>query len=228
MGQRLTKSTVTGAVAAAPTGYALAQQPGGAGNLNLNGALVVGGVGKADVARRVDISSVGDDRARTFTVTGTDRYGRALVEAIKGANAGQKVTTINDFLTVANIAIDGAAAGNVTAGTSATISGPWITVDRMGTAKLGIQVDAPATTTYTVEQTNDDPFSAGVGVLPPGGLGATPVLAPVNVPNMNAKTGSNATVIDSAVTAVRLTVTAFTVGDVAAMKLAPGFAEQYE
>ena len=101
-------------------GYAKSQSPSGAGNLTLDGALA----GTADVARNVTITSGGDDRARTFTVYGTDHYGVTLVETITGVNnnvaAGKKA-----FKTVTRIAVDDATAAAVTAGTGDVLGLPF-------------------------------------------------------------------------------------------------------
>lgn len=96
-------------------GYATSQTPGGAGNLTLAGALVTSGVGTADSAQPVTITSVADETARTFTITGTGSGNRPLTEAILGANAGAATTT-EYFKTVTQIAVDDATTGAVTAG----------------------------------------------------------------------------------------------------------------
>ena len=104
-------------VAAASNGISTAQSLGGAGNLTITGSLATGGVATMDVARRVVIASVGNDSALTWTITGTDRYGRVQSEALAGSNAGTS-QSIKDYKTVTQIAGSGATAGNVTAGTN--------------------------------------------------------------------------------------------------------------
>lgn len=110
-------------IAADPDGYAEAQAVAGAGNLTLNGALT----GQADVPRNVTITSADDDSGVTFTVTGEDQYGRAMTEAITGADtdtaAGAKA-----FYKVTSIAASGAAAGNVSAGTGDVLGLPYAAV----------------------------------------------------------------------------------------------------
>jgi len=123
--------------AADTNGIATAQTPTAAGNLTLDGALcatingnsvyapsVSGTAATADGAwaRKIGITSDGDDSGVTFTVYGTDVNGKALSEAITGPNAGAVYTTdgtATNFKTVTRIAISAAGTGNITAGTAA-------------------------------------------------------------------------------------------------------------
>lgn len=217
--QRLTNLTLAPAVLSA-NAIALAQTPGGVGNLVLNGALVAGGVATMDVARRVGITSAGNDSARTFTITGTDRRGNAQVEALAGANIGL-AGSLKDFLTVSNIAISGAAAGALTVGTTGVVSSQWIPVDRYNSEAVGLSVEVGAVApTYTVETTLDDPFSAGVGVNPTTDI----YLKPYAHPTLDAKNTSQQSAVTTPITAVRLTLTAFAANATAKFTVAPGFA----
>lgn len=126
-------------------GICLAQAPGSAGNLTINGVAVIGAadgtVTPANVGgallnppRPVTISSAANDTARTFTVYGFDRTGAAISESIAGANAGASVTS-RLFATVTRIAINGAAAGNVTAGWNDVSYSAWMPIGQsMGPA----------------------------------------------------------------------------------------------
>jgi hypothetical protein len=123
--------------AADTNGIATTQTPTAAGNLTLNGALcatingnsvyapsVSGTAATADGAwaRKIGITSDGDDSGVTFTVYGTDVDGKALSEAITGPNAGTVYTTdgtATNFKSVTRIAISAAGTGNITAGTAA-------------------------------------------------------------------------------------------------------------
>jgi len=96
-------------------GISAADTLGGAGDLTLGGALTSGGSATFDSGRIITILSAGDDSGDTFTVTGTDVNGDAQTEEITGANAGT-ATGSKHFKTVTQIAIDGASAGNVSAG----------------------------------------------------------------------------------------------------------------
>lgn len=192
--------------AAVANGYAQSQSPGGAGNLTLNGSLVVNGVGTPDHPRRVGITSAGDDTGRIFTVYGTSRPetgGVAISEAVAGTNGGTAVPT-QDFATVTRIAVDGATAGAVTAGTTSTGSGPWVPWDANVRTKfevaaaVNVLAGAPS---WTVEVTFDDVYGTN---LPSG------VTFPRAFPwaSLSGKTGDTFDVIQNpGVRASRLTVT---------------------
>ncbi|MBV5337019.1 MAG: hypothetical protein J0653_03315, partial [Deltaproteobacteria bacterium] len=60
---------------------------------------------------------MGNDAGITFTVTGTDMFGRTQTETITGANAATATGT-KYFSTITQIAASGAAAGNVTVNTA--------------------------------------------------------------------------------------------------------------
>jgi len=95
--------------------YAGSQSPGAAGNLTLTEAV-------PDMPRNVTITSGGDDRTATFTVTGTDEKGDAQTEVITGANGGAAAGA-KYFATVTQITISKASAGTVTAGSGTAICG---------------------------------------------------------------------------------------------------------
>jgi VCBS repeat-containing protein len=148
----------------------LTQTPGGAGNLTINGALASGGVATLDVARRVTIVSTGDISNRTFTITGTDRYGNSQSETITGPNNATVYTT-KDFKTVTQIAISGSAGAALTSGTNGIASTQWYPADykRNGTVLLFVALSTGASLTYTIEQTSTNlndttlsPFSAQI------------------------------------------------------------------
>ena len=110
-------------------GFCAAQQIGAAGNLTLNGALVVGGVGIADDAgvemwgRCVGFYSSGNLSAITFTVYGYDTYGEPLVASRAGPN-NSTVSTTKAFGRVARIAASAAVGTNVEVGTVDTFGLP--------------------------------------------------------------------------------------------------------
>ncbi len=96
---------------------ATSQAVGGAGNLTLDGSATGGGTATFTMPERVAITSAGTDTGITFTVTGTDVFGRPQVEVITGSDAAT-ATGSEYFATVTQIAASGAAAGNVTIGTA--------------------------------------------------------------------------------------------------------------
>lgn len=138
-------------------GIAQAQNPAGAGNLTLNGALVTAGVAQLGVARRVLITAAADESDRTFTITGTDWFGNAQVEAITGPNA-TTVYTNSDFLTVTSVATSGAGSGNIEVGTNGVASSPPLVLDIYARQTVALQVDAVGTVNWTVQQTLDNVF----------------------------------------------------------------------
>lgn len=197
-------TTVTLAAASA-NNIALSQAVGGAGNLTLNGSTVSGGVATLDAPRRVGITSAGNDSGITFTVYGTSRSqqgGGVQQETITGANIGVAVTT-QDFATVTRIAASAAAAGNVTAGTTATGSGPWVPWDMDRTpfqlsAWGAVQSGSP---TWQVDITYDDVFGTW---LPAG----QPYPIAIALDIMNGQTADANGTITNLVRASRLTLTA--------------------
>lgn len=169
-------TTVTLA-AAVTTGLATAQSLPGAASLTLNGSLVTSGVGQLVAARRVIITSAGNDAALTWTIVGTGGSwlgDRVITETLSGAN-GVAVQSTQDFLTVTSISSSGATASTVTAGTNGVGSGPWVVWSQY---PADFQVEYAAwvlagSPTYDIEYTIDDPFGTW---LPSGISFARPIL----------------------------------------------------
>lgn len=137
-------------------GVAEAQSLGGAGSLTLDGVLVSGGVATFDVARRVLITSAADDSDITFTVTGTDRYGRTIAETLAGGNAAA-VYTEQDFLTVTAVTGSAATSGNVEVGTNAVGSTAPLVVDRfVNPAHISYSTEESGTVEAMIEVSFDD------------------------------------------------------------------------
>tara|TARA_X000001036_G_C20615636_1_gene780829 strand:+ start:546 stop:1466 length:921 start_codon:yes stop_codon:yes gene_type:complete len=124
--------------AADTNGICASQTTSAAANLTLNGALCITVNGNSIYApalgsvlattadgawaRKIGITSSGNDSGITFTVTGTDVDGKALSETITGPNAGTVYTTNStaaNFKSVTKIATSGATTGNITVGTAA-------------------------------------------------------------------------------------------------------------
>lgn len=137
-------------------GIAQSQSPGGAGNLTLNGSLVTAGVANLVTPQFVGITSGGDDTGITFTITGTDRYGRTQTETISGGNTTLAQTTKN-FLTVSRIAISGASAGTVVAGINATGTTAPLIVDRfVNPGNYSVALVFTGVATSSIEISYDD------------------------------------------------------------------------
>src|SRR4051812_37218667 len=83
-------------------GIFLAADPGNNAVLTLDGAFVTAGVATLDIPRRVIITSAADDTAKSFVITGTDRYGNVISETLIGANTAA-ATSVRDYKTVTGV-----------------------------------------------------------------------------------------------------------------------------
>ena len=117
------QSTFITAAAIDADGISVATSVGNNANLVLGGALTSGGAVTFDEPRNITILSAGNDSGISFTVTGTDEQGDAVTESITGANAGT-ATGSTFFTTISQIAAVGNPAGNVSAGSGASIAAP--------------------------------------------------------------------------------------------------------
>ena len=106
-------------------GVCLAQTTSGSANLVINGALHSSNTINFTTAaslqpRKVTIFSAGGDVSGvSFTITGTDYLGTALVEIVTGPAADATVTSTNFFNTITQIAAGGAVTGNIEVGSGA-------------------------------------------------------------------------------------------------------------
>lgn len=146
--------------AADPDGIAASQTPLAAGDLTINGALASGGVatlGEGKVQRRVIITSVGDDSARTFTIIGTNSDGTQIGEQLAGGGVGVAVQSARDYQTVTRISVDAATAAAVSAGTNGVGATPWIVLDRhRNPFAVGFGITVDGTVDYQPQHTFDD------------------------------------------------------------------------
>jgi hypothetical protein len=134
---------------------------GGVQAFTLDGALVSGGSVTLDVPRMLRVASDGDDHARQFTLTGTDRYGNAISEVVTGLNASEAYTVAN-FATVTGITTDDDTAGTITIGTADAMNGPWIPHDPvLGSLGYSVQLGGNANLAYSVEYTRQNVLLAG-------------------------------------------------------------------
>ena len=127
------------------------------------GAITVGQYGSMslDTARRVLVTSAGNDSGITFTVSGTDWDGNPIREVLTGANATSTYTA-SDFATITSIATSAAVATTVTVGTNGVASSRPVYLDPYaGAAQVAIQLTASGTVNYTLQQTLDDPNRTG-------------------------------------------------------------------
>lgn len=179
--------------------------------LTLNGSTVSGGVAILDAARRVIVTSGGDDTGISFVIVGTNRNGNALTQTITGAN-GAAATTTQDFKTVTSITPSGSVASTVTAGTSGVGSSQWYSADTFSNPfNLGIGVVVTGTINFTVEYTYDNVNSPYTATFPT-------VFSITALASKSANTDSSLTI---PVAAVRLTQNSFTSPGTAKMIIIP-------
>lgn len=140
-----------------PNGIAESQTPLGAGNLTLDGVLVTGGVGVLDQQRKVLITPAGADAGRTFTITGTDEGGNVITEDVSGANNPSTSTSLLDFFTVTQIAVDAATAGAIEVGTSGIGASQPIRLDQyISPFSVSMGLEISGTVDVTLQYTFDD------------------------------------------------------------------------
>ena len=128
-------------LAADDDGISVSAQVANNAALVIGGALASGGAVALSNARKVTITSGGDDDEISFTIVGTDINGTAQTEALTGANAGV-ATSAAFFLTIASITAVGDPAGTVKAG----ISGDTSDIVFLGRSRLkGVFLTSTAT-----------------------------------------------------------------------------------
>jgi len=193
-----TVSITKSLVAAVTNGIAQSQSLASAGTLTLNGTLVTAGVANLGSQRRVVITSAGNDSARKATVVGTaDSGARSEIITLGSAAA---VVSVNDFLTVGTVSIDGTIASTVTVGTNGTGSTDWIMPNfHLTPFDVTINTELSGAATYNVETTQDNYFDA------------RPTVTTVNVYQvLQGNTASTEAVLNTAVRGYRYTITAGT------------------
>lgn len=219
--QRLKRITLTPADAVV-NGIALVQTPaaGGVQALVLAGAAMAAGGFTTDIPRRIAITSTGDESGKTFLITGIGRNGGTVSETLVGPTAAASVNSVRDYASgPLTITISANSAGAIRVGTSQTLSTGWIPVDRYDTNGLGVAAWLLAgAATWDIEHTLDSPFSPGVGV---NGVG-DPYLNPIKKPDMQGMNATGEGAYNTPITAVRLTLTAFTTGSQVRIQVAPG------
>lgn len=131
------------------------------------GAITVGTFGTAtlDTARRVLITSGGNDTSITFTITGTDVNGLPISEAVTGASGAAAASAL-DYATVTSIKPSGAVATTVTVGTNGVASRMVRMDDYAANAQVALQVTVSGTVNYSIQTSMDDPGWLYSGITP--------------------------------------------------------------
>jgi hypothetical protein len=167
MGRRTTL-TVGPLTAASANAVALSQSLGGAGNVTLNGALVVGGVAVLDQPRRIIVTSAGNDSGITFTAYGTDWSDQAIQSK---ATAGGNIAAVDlgvSFKTVTRIAASGATAAAITVGTNGIADSRPLVTDEFSFGPATAVLEITGTANATVRLSQDDPNGEGGFGVPLG------------------------------------------------------------
>jgi hypothetical protein len=147
------------ATGADPDGICESQTPaaGGVQNLTIDGALAIAGPPASfPTARIISITAVGNESARTFTITGTDVNGNAITETITGPNAGN-TNGAKFFRTVSQVSVDDDTADAVTVGVTTAAQDVFYS----GRARLrSIYIVRSATAGLMDLDTGADPLTA--------------------------------------------------------------------
>lgn len=215
--QVVTKSLV----AASANNIALSQSPGGAGALTLNGATVTGGIAILDTARRVLITSGGNDSGKIFTISGfpDDNMNTPISETLAGGNAAA-VQSQRDYKRISSIKISAASAGTVIVGTDTVGSSPWQSVNyNFGPSNVAFGCVVTGTVNYTIEYTYDELNNNLAPASPP-------IPTPWSHPTLNAVAATqDGTLGPAPITGWRLTINSGT-GSVTATGIAGGIINQ--
>jgi len=189
--------------AADANGICESQTPtaGGSQDLEIAGDLASDGVATMDVPRHISIASDGNDSGRTFTITGTDRDGKALTEEITGPN-GTTVKSKRNFKTITTVNIDDDSAGALLVGSADELESQWIPLDsRKKKISFFNTLSSGASLSYQLKYTGDDVFVSTFTEYGATKHNATGVL-----------TTDNAIASDSPITAACIAITGYSSG----------------
>jgi hypothetical protein len=112
------QSTFISAAVASATAISTAAAVGNNAALTLTASPYV-----TDAARKITITSAGDDSGKSFTIVGLDELGNATTESLVGADTGV-VTSAGYYTSITSITAVGNPAANVSAGTSNSVAAP--------------------------------------------------------------------------------------------------------
>jgi len=141
------------------------------------GALTVGRAGIATLmtvgsglARRVIVTSGGNDTGITFTLAGTDWFGSPISEVITGAS-GAAASSVLSYQTVTSVLTSGAVATTVIVGTNTVADSSWVRFDDYAAmAQVAIQATVSGTVSYTISQTLQDPNASYPDAVAPASM----------------------------------------------------------
>lgn len=172
------------------------QTPLAAGDLDLDGTSVVGGVAILDTQRQVLLTLAGDETGTDFTVYGTTDSGASISEVVAGAGIGT-INTTASFKTVTRVAISAAAAGAIQVGTNGVGATQWRNLNLgVSPAACGIAVIVEGTINYTVNYTLEDIDNPVLSSGP----------TPIAISDLTSKTATLATVVSTPISGLQLVV----------------------
>lgn len=144
-------------------GISTTQTPaaGGVQSLTITGTLASGGTVTFTQPQHVTVYGGSNESGRVFTVTGTDRYGNVMTEAITGPNA-TTVAGAKNFATVTGVTTDDNTVGAVEVGVDGTCESQWYVLNYRGdNFNVGIGCTLTATATYAVQHTFNNVLATG-------------------------------------------------------------------
>jgi hypothetical protein len=196
-------------------GVCASQTPGGAGNLLLNGALVVDGVAvlaPSGQERQALFTFAADETGKNFVIVGTNAFGGTITETVAGG-VGTAVST-KYYFTIVSITISAASVGALTVGTNGvTATQPCILDYRLNPFTVGLAVNVTGTINYTVEYCLTDIFASSAAY-------SSAVWFPHSV--LATQTGNKDSNIASPVFAVRVKTNSYTNGATAVLSILQG------
>lgn len=125
-------------------------------------ALQLDGTTTLTTAQHVTVTTSSNETGQSFTVVGTDRYGKAMTEVLAGPNATVVAGTKN-FASVTSITGTADATG-VTAGVNGTCESGWYVLNYRGldfNVGFGVDLGTSANLTYAVQHTFNNLFVDG-------------------------------------------------------------------
>jgi hypothetical protein len=161
-----------------PDGIIVGVSTVGALDIPFTGVLISGGLYTGDseggniLARKIGITSAGNDTGVTFTLTGTDPDGKAQTEDITGAS-GDIAESVGYYQTLSSVATDGATAAGITVGTVDEFSTQTCPMDHGASDAITISlerftsaIDVSVEETFSrIQYTDSIEFSAGPTAL---------------------------------------------------------------
>lgn len=140
-------------------GIATDQTLAAAGDVDLDGVLVVDGVAiltGTGSARRVEITSAGDDAGVVFTLYGFNATGNMQEDRVTGASAGVAVSNLY-FRTITRVAASGATDGDISVGVNEEGVTRIVNIDTaLNPSQVSVTATATGTISYTLQWTTGD------------------------------------------------------------------------